>query len=78
MVLKNSVSIESGSGLFPDGAKPLPDPMAMNYQIGIMVFSWGNLTGNDRDIYSWCEYDSNLRLQPRLSGADEFMVSVYS
>ena len=34
------VNIGSGSGLLPDGTKPLPEPMLSNDQWGVAAFTW--------------------------------------
>ena len=34
------VNIGSGSGLLPDGTKPLPEPMLTNDQWGVVAFTW--------------------------------------
>ena len=35
------VSIGSGNGLFPDGTKPLPEPMLTDHQWSPVTFIWG-------------------------------------
>ena len=40
MVTQIWVSIGSGNGLMPDGTKPLPEQMLINYQWGLPSFSW--------------------------------------
>ena len=41
MASLNLVNIGSGNGLLPDGNKPLPEPMLINHQWGLVAFTWG-------------------------------------
>ena len=63
------VNIGLGNGLFPDGTKPLPEPILIYHQWECVAFTWGQFHRND--IYLWYDFENktiHLRLQPHLSG----------
>ena len=46
--------------MFPDGTKPLPEPMLTNDQWGAVAFTIlpdSNFTENTQDIYHWNEFE---------------------
>ena len=42
MALDFLINTGSGSGLLPDGTKPLPEPMLTCHQLGPVAFMWGH------------------------------------
>ena len=61
------VSIDSGNGLLPDGAKPLPEPMLTYRKYRPVTFIWGNFTRDTPAInhenqlqFAYIKFISNL------------------
>ena len=57
MATKIWLSIDSGDGLLPDGTKPLPGPMLINYQMYFVAFTWkqfiNNYSSAETLVYVW-------------------------
>ena len=51
--MKIWVNIDSGNGLLFDSTKPLPEPMFINHQWGLLAF-----TGDVQYIYAWDEFEN--------------------
>ena len=71
MATLNSVNIDSGNGLLPDGNKPLPDPIIVSEALWS---SEGNVTENAQDIGYQNTLQNGthiLKLSPYISGNNE-------